>query len=40
MILPPGGFAVLGLLLAAKNAWENRRKRVADKVQEAAPVAA
>lgn len=26
MILPPGGFATLGLLLAAKQAWERREK--------------
>jgi Na+-translocating ferredoxin:NAD+ oxidoreductase subunit E len=40
MILPPGGFAVLGLLLAAKNAWENRRKRAAGAVQEPAAATA
>jgi electron transport complex protein RnfE len=27
MILPPGGFAVLGFLLAAKKHWETRRDR-------------
>jgi electron transport complex protein RnfE len=27
MILPPGGFLVLGLLLAGKRAWEKRRDR-------------
>ena len=27
MILPPGGFAVLGFLLAAKRAWERRATR-------------
>lgn len=27
MILPPGGFAVLGFLLAAKRAWERRQAR-------------
>ena len=26
MVLPPGGFLVLGLLLAAKRAWESRRR--------------
>ena len=25
LILPPGGFAVLGFLLAGKRAWERRR---------------
>jgi electron transport complex protein RnfE len=30
MILPPGGFATLGLLLAGKQAWEARQKRLAD----------
>jgi Na+-translocating ferredoxin:NAD+ oxidoreductase subunit E len=28
MILPPGGFATLGLLLAGKQAWEQRQKRL------------
>ncbi len=30
MILPPGGFAVLGFLLAAKRAWEAQRQRAAE----------
>jgi electron transport complex protein RnfE len=34
MILPPGGFAVLGFILAAKKAWETRQKK------RPAPVAA
>ena len=29
MILPPGGFAVLGFILAAKKVWESRQKRLA-----------
>jgi len=37
MILPPGGFAVLGLLLAAKRVFEGRRRADA---AAAAPVAA
>ena len=36
MILPPAGFLVLGLLLAAKNVYEQRKARPAD----AAPAAA
>lgn len=35
MVLPPGGFLVLGLLLAAKKAYENRQAR-----QKRAPAAA
>lgn len=35
MVLPPAGFLVLGLLLAAKRVWENRERTVA-----AAPAAA
>jgi electron transport complex protein RnfE len=37
MILPPGGFAVLGFLLAGKRAFELRRQR---RVASSAPVAA
>lgn len=36
MILPPGGFAVLGLLLAAKRVFENRRAAL--QVPASAPV--
>ena len=30
MILPPGGFAVLGFLLAGRRTWEARRQRAVD----------
>ena len=39
MILPPGGFAVLGLLLAAKRASELKRERQAKLAARSAPLA-
>lgn len=38
MILPPGGFAVLGFLLAAKRAWELKRERQARQLSGLAPL--
>ena len=38
MILPPGGFAVLGFLLAAKRASELKRERLAKAAAQAAPL--
>ncbi len=37
LVLPPGGFLILGLLLAAKRAFEERRKRLATNSDEAEP---
>jgi electron transport complex protein RnfE len=37
MILPPGGFAVLGFLLAGKRAMENRRAARATAAASPAP---
>jgi electron transport complex protein RnfE len=37
MILPPGGFAVLGFLLAGKRAWEMKRQRRARDAAAALP---